>query len=530
MPEQFTITGTIIPANDTARAGIRVQAFDRDLPSRERRGAGPQLLGEATADAEGRFQMTYTLGQFNRGEGMTPVLRLRERNADLSFRVFDETGQALSIKSIQALGREFTSEQIIFNVPASLEVVIFMEAPAETGDSEYEQLVALFSPVIEEVPLVELTDEDVVFLIHELGLEQRDEVRQRLEWLRRCALLARETSLPIEAFYGWGRKDVPALFAELAAIPVKELPQVMEKLVSLPDQQLRQALPVATEENIIPTRFRDRADAMAYAIRRRALKERVVRLRLEREPTGEPLTGYTVTTFDADANNRDLGTDVTDALGEFTVAYFADAAALDAEHNLRFRVRGPAITEDIDVTKRIRPDASAAFSVRVLLPGVDPTLQQLRRDGHIEVPDEVLEMIEQTAGIRSFADIRRRGGLGRIKTLKGLDSSVIRYLDALADLDRLSSDPNETSVLLAHRFDSVLAIAETPRKEFIAAVGAHEAGLSDVRATQLHVAAKAQTDFLAQVFAGIASDSANGFESRTSFASGLDNFSTFTDE
>ena len=64
MPEQYTITGTITPANGADRASVRVQAFDRDLPSLERRtGSAPQILGEAIADAEGRFQITYTLEQ-----------------------------------------------------------------------------------------------------------------------------------------------------------------------------------------------------------------------------------------------------------------------------------------------------------------------------------------------------------------------------------------------------------------------------------------------------------------------------------
>jgi hypothetical protein len=107
MPEQYTINGTIIPtANEAERAGVRVQAFDRDLPSLERRtGSVPQMLGkEATTDAEGRFQITYTLEQFHNGEGISLFRRLREKNADLSFHVFDSTGQELSIRSIKALG------------------------------------------------------------------------------------------------------------------------------------------------------------------------------------------------------------------------------------------------------------------------------------------------------------------------------------------------------------------------------------------------------------------------------------------
>ena len=530
MPEQYIITGTIAPADGVERAGITVQAFDRDLPSLERRrGTPPQMLGGGITDAEGRFQIIYTLEQFHGGEGIASFRRMRQENADLSFRVFDRAGQELNIKYIEVLDLKYRPDQIIFNVASPQELSIFVEVPQKPGISEYEQLIGLIAPVVEDLPLIELSDEDVVFLSNELSLEQQPEVRQRLEWLRRCALLAQDTNLPVEAFYGWGRKDVPAGFAELAAVPLKDLPAVLEKLTGLPADKLREALLASIEENIIPARIRERADAIADAIRRRAQKDVAVRLRLEREPTGEPLAGYMVTTFDADANNRDLGTDVTDVLGEFVVAYSVDVAGLDAEHNLRFRVRGPAIAEAVEVTDHIRPDASAVVSVRVSLPSVDPTLQQLRDAGHIDMPSEFIDMLEQKHAIRSLADIRRRGGLSRIPKLRALDVAATRRLDALADLDRLSSDLNETSALLDHHYDSVFAIATASRREFIALMTANRAGFSERRAIELHVAAKAQTDILDQIFAGIAIDFAAGIRPSSGFASG-DYFPPFPKE
>jgi hypothetical protein len=85
MPEQYTITGTVAPADGTERAGTKVQAFDRDLPSLERRtGSAPQMVGkEATTDAEGRFQITYTLDQFQNGEGISPHRHHREVRFDI---------------------------------------------------------------------------------------------------------------------------------------------------------------------------------------------------------------------------------------------------------------------------------------------------------------------------------------------------------------------------------------------------------------------------------------------------------------
>ena len=113
-------------------------------------------------------------------------------------------------------------------------------------------------------------------------------------------------------------------------------------------------------------------------------------------------------------SDRDLGTYVTDALGEFVVAYYVDVTTPDTEHNLHFRVRGPTIAEAVEVTGRIKTDSSAAVSVRVPLPSVDPTLQQVRESGHMDVLGEFLDMLEQKHAIRSLADIRRVGGLSRI--------------------------------------------------------------------------------------------------------------------
>jgi hypothetical protein len=54
MPEQYTITGVVLPADNAGRAGLRVKVFDRDLPSLERRsGSAPEMLGQSITGAEG---------------------------------------------------------------------------------------------------------------------------------------------------------------------------------------------------------------------------------------------------------------------------------------------------------------------------------------------------------------------------------------------------------------------------------------------------------------------------------------------
>ena len=204
MPQPFVITGNVEFAGDELLEG-RVEAYDRDLPSLERLGATPQLLGQSPLEGERhQFRIEFTDEQFRiRGEGDTSLLRRTGKiSPDLSFRVFDATGQELKIARVVAQNREYRSEQIIFNVPPNLEsVVIALEPIPELGNSEYERLVAAITPVIRNLLLADLTEEDVVFLLNELGFEQQLDNQKKIEWLRRSALLARQTDLPIEAFY-----------------------------------------------------------------------------------------------------------------------------------------------------------------------------------------------------------------------------------------------------------------------------------------------------------------------------------------
>ena len=532
---QYIVFGKILAGGELPLSNVRVEAFDRDLPSRERRfGAEPTKLGKATTDAKGRFQITYALDQFRAGDALSRSQALPERNADLSFRVFDRSDHDLLIRWIQTGDREYRANEIIRNAPTELEVTILVESQPAESESEYEQLIALIAPVVEGVSIAELTDEDMAFLIGEIAVEQQPETQQNLEWLRWSALLARETQLPIEAFYGWARTDLPDMWRDLHAFDDQERrdPQaarLLDHLVATAEETLIAHLLRAVEGRIIPSAIRDRAGDIAYAIRRRALKEVAVRLRLEREPGGEPLAGYLVTTLDAGANNRDLGTDVTDALGEFMVVYEVHVTAVDDEHDLRFRVRGPAIAEAVEVTRPVRADTSAATGVRVLLPEIDTTLQRLREHGHIDLPDQVFQSLMNKYHIRSLADIRRLGGLKRIAELRDLDLTVMSRLDAFADLDRLSEDLSEISALLDLQYDSVAAIADATRSEFVASMSTSEAGLSARRAAELHVAAQAQTEMLDLMFAGIALDFANGIRPSAGYMAG-DYYPPFPEE
>ncbi|BBO18998.1 conserved hypothetical protein [Candidatus Brocadia pituitae] len=525
MAEQFTISGQIRYSDDRPASRVTVQAFDKDLPSLERRaGVGSQELGSAVTDREGRFTISFTDEQFRRGEASAAAFRRRARHGpDLTFRIVDQQGQELAIRRLTADDRAVAPPRILFNAATETRILIIVEQGDERPESEYEYLLAQITPTLGDLPFAELTDEDLAFLVGELQFDEEQTVW--LRWLHAATTLAERTGIVAEAFYGWARTGLPDSWAELRTPRDEErrtavLTRVLDELVASPEETLIAYLLRAIDERIIPTRIRERASAIARAIRQRGQQEYNLHVQLEHAATGEPLVGYTVTTIDVEGNNRDLGTEVTDPLGKFVVVYFAGNDARAGERNLLFRVRGPDSAEAIEVTERVRPDATGPSRVRVPLPNAPPTLRQLRGNGHIEVPDAVLDTLEREHEIRSLADIRRRGGLSRIAAVRALDVSVTRRLDALADLDRLSSDVDETVALLKYNYDSVAAIAEVSRREFVASLRIGEARFNERRAAELHVAATAQTGMLEQMFAGIMVDFANGNRPSIDFIDG----------
>ena len=517
MPEQYLITGIIIPANDAERAGIRVQALDRDLPSLERRtGLAPQMLGEAIADAEGRFQIAYTLEQFQSGEGTSLFRKAKEKNADLSFRVFDRFGQEISIRILEAPDREYRSDQIIFNAPTSLKINIFLEAPQESRPSEYERLIALIAPVVEDLPLIELSDEDVVFLSNELSLERQREVL--IEWLRRCAVMAQETNLPVEAFYGWGRKDVPATLAELAAVPLKDLPKVSGKLLSLEDAVLSRTLLDAIADKIIPASLRNRVNEIVTQIERLKvgqglLTERRFIGKLLNEGSGEPLVGLIVQGFDLDAGQepKNLGQNVSNAEGVFALNYITPAGANRDQTRLRLQILiNPQTQEKFETEVQAGGDQDV-LNIPVLIPAPpEPESHQLTNlasELQIELPPDLLSFLADK-NINTLADIRNAGGISRLEGIPDA-APAIQLIEAHADLSRISPDVQINAVMIENRYDSVAAIAKASRPDF---VGTIRDTVGDFKAAQLQVAARAQARFLNNLMFQKLANQVNGLE------------------
>ena len=528
MSQPFVIIGNIVFAGNDLLEG-RVEAYDRDLPSLEQRGATPQLLGQSPIDSNFRFRIEFTDEQFRRGEGETSQRRLRRTSKirpDLSFRVIDATGQALTITSIIAQQREYRPDQIIFNVPPNLEdIEIRVELAPELGDSEYERLVAAIAPVLEDLPLADLTEDDVVFLINELGLEQQLETQQQIQWLRRSALLSRQTDVPIEAFYGWGRKNQPTDFAELAGSDVEKLPSIVKKLLSREDAVLRQTLVMAIEENIIPDSFRDRLDEILAQIEQLKIDQGLFLARrfigkLLKDRSSEPLVSLTVQGFDLDAGQepRNLGQNVSNNEGIFSLNYITPPTPAGADPNqVRRRLRlqvliNPTTQTQIEIEVHAAGDQDILdIPISIPIPP-EPESHQLANLAQVlplELSPDLLPYLADK-NINTLADIRKAGGIRQLEGLPvAADDPVIPLLEAHADLSRISPDVEVNGLMIQNRYDSVTAIAQASRPDFVGTI--HDR-VGDFKAAQLQVSARAQTHFLNNLMFQKLANHVNGVE------------------
>jgi len=518
MSQQFVVSGNVFFSDD--RGPVlegRVAVYDRDLPSLEQRGATPQLLGESSVDANGRFSITYTDEQFRKGEGELAILsRGRTTHPDLSFRIFDRSGQELTITRLMVGDREFRSDQIIFHAPPGLEVAISVQARQQTSDSEYERLLAAIAPVIDTLPPAELTEADVAFLINELSIEQQPDAQQRLQWLRRSALLAVQTDLPIEAFYGWGRKDHPARFSELTGLSLEVLPSVLKKLLSLPDEDLRQALREAITENIIPAFIRERVDEIVRRLKRRDQVLRSVTVQLQDQDTGSALAGCSVTTFDEAAGGENRGLDLTDQEGRFSFEFYvpAEVAADTPPREFRLEVHRPngEKLEDGRVSVQLNKLQTAVISVPINVPKPELFKQQEEfKTVLLDVPSDLKVHLTEQLHLKTLADIRRMGGLHQLRDLPGASPALIERLESFADLDRITAEVSVSSSLLDQGFDSVLSIADTPLSEFSKRVRNGSSALSEPQVAKLHFKATIQTRLLNNLLTEKAAHSAMGF-------------------
>jgi len=223
---RFIVRGQVLLRDSTACTGARITVHYRGLQSE-----GP--LSEAVATGEdGRYEITYDASKF---------LSARVSRIGLFVRVRYQEGQPP------------VNSRIIYN-PGPEETVDFEVGEEVPILSEHKRLANELEPLMETIPLAELTPPQIEFLAGSISQDP-----QQIALLVQAASLEEQTKetnpndppIPAAFFYGLLRKDQPAN---------------LEDLLVEPDDRLRQTFEDSLRENLIPAELGEQADSIFTAL------------------------------------------------------------------------------------------------------------------------------------------------------------------------------------------------------------------------------------------------------------------------
>lgn len=221
IPEALVVKGYVRQEDGTPLAGVFVEAFDLDL-RREH-----QLGTRKTTNAEGYYEITYNV---------TELRRPGKTRANLKIRVYEHGTQAIA------------ESPVIFNGTTKQPVDLIVRGERFKIVSQYEKLWEQIRPILEDVPLTELSPAEIKNLVRETGLD-----RQKIETLIQAIKLSQATQIAPEVFYGFAQASLSlSLSLLLAQTP----------------QRLRQTLETALKENLIPAEFEAHLDSAIQQLHR----------------------------------------------------------------------------------------------------------------------------------------------------------------------------------------------------------------------------------------------------------------------
>ena len=468
-PQEYIVQGTVRTRPGHVVPDLVIRAFDKDLRSEE-------LLGEAATSIDGTFEITYTSKQFRKAEA---------RTADLVVRAFKSTGAQVA------------QSDVLFNAPFTATVDLIVSSLEDVELSEVEKLASLLGPVLDGATLTELDDDDVSFLSAELAIDRR-----RIEFLAVSARHGLETEIQMEAFYGWARKGLPLALPEL---------------LTSPWSSLRAELESAINERLVPRSLRASFDAIEKQLTEVRFDHGFVESheflgQLISEDTRKPISDVLVRAVDrvGESEPSEVAYDRTDQHGRFMIVYSMSvdpargpgrdrAGVMRLELHIEDDEGNELALAKVDARpgdKRMRTVPIAARRASRL---EERSIEVVASELGIQIPTRLLSYL-RGQNVRTLANIRRGRGLrslGRGQLQGGQE--VISVLQGHSNLSVLSDNLGHNDLLLKKGFDSVLAIAEKPRSEFINIVRGE---LTDSDALQIHLKAEAQQRGLWNTIAG----------------------------
>src|SRR6266542_1304647 len=207
-PASFTVQGQVLYANGNGLVRGIVRAFDQGLRS-------DKLLGEATTDDAGRYQISFSSEQFG---------LIRQTNAVLMIRAFDAGGSLL------------VSSQPLFNA-RPVETLNLVISGEYRGPSEYERIVQDLTPLLQGFSFADLTEnderKDIGYLANKTGWEANAVALVSLadQFSQRAVNAGQGANLPPAFFYALFRAGLPANEERLYQTASGTAPAILNKAI-----------------------------------------------------------------------------------------------------------------------------------------------------------------------------------------------------------------------------------------------------------------------------------------------------------
>lgn len=465
----YLITGRVRLVNGEPAIGVLVRAYDKDLRNE-------QELGEGSTLANGEYAVAYQQSQFSRSE---------KNNADLLLRVFNEVGVELALKT-----KNEDEPDVLFNSPKKIEVDLQILESDSIKASEYERLEGLLTPALDGVTLADLSQQDINFLINETEIREfSDEFpsgANSIHFIAQSAKRSSETSIPVDAFYGWARMGFGLLLNE----ETDQLTLNLNALLEQSNKQLKNALEQAIEGSITPVWSTEQLDSNIKQVQslrdekvqeeRKLWTQHQVRGVLLDAENAEPLDGYFVSAEISQQDNRlNIERNTTNELGEFVVTYELPPEQAISTHTLLLHI------EDAKGETRDKQEVSVAVDQvqPVTIKITVPVQAELGEDALLEaLPmsfSSGLNRVLETNNLRNIAALRKVGGLSKLvglpKSLQGSDE--IKELQAHVDLSLLSTDLKPEKQMAQNQFlikkgiNSVHDIADMSVERYVSKIG-----------------------------------------------------------
>ena len=235
----YHVSGKVTDRNDMPQDGLIIRVYDRDLRSEE-------PIGEAITNRDGQYNLNYFPEKFLKAEKKYP---------DLAVKVYAPEGK-------QPL-YEPTVKEIRFNARRREVMNIRLQREVPRGADEYSRYLRELAPLIGQVPLHQLDEnekvQDISFLTREAGIEG-----ERLEYLVVAHRLQADFDVPATVAYGLFRmetllrRDMKDLLRVRFGVALgDDLQTLLYDLAMLDDQKVQRDIQAAVKNRIIPPNSAD---------------------------------------------------------------------------------------------------------------------------------------------------------------------------------------------------------------------------------------------------------------------------------